>query len=147
MTHASYQQFSCYVSRTIHGAIQTLWNPYRRNPVDTVVRNHVILAIILSRTMQAAFGTSRAIPRKPRRGNTRASIAQCIVVASCRGEINVTPAPWEWQAIGRKKKERKENKGTGKNETFPFGKELADHYNIRCVCSHPCVAALVPRIG
>lgn len=117
-----------------------LRNPYRWNPVDTVVRNRVTLAIVLSRTMQAAFGTSRAISKLRRRRNTRASIAQCIVVTSCRGEINVRAALREPQAIREKKRKTKERR----KMRWPFGRELADH-GVHCVC--PRVAALVPRIG
>jgi len=108
-----------------------LRNHYRRNPVDTVVRNRVILAIILSRTMQTVFGMSRAISKLRRRRNTRASIAQCIVVASCRDEINVTPASCEWQAIGQN---NKENKGTRK-KSRPFEKQLPNncYYGVCCV--------------
>lgn len=68
---------------------------YYEIPIDEIPLTQLfvtaLLSIILSRTMQAAFGTSRVIPRLRRRRNTRASIAQCIVVASCCDEINVIP--------------------------------------------------------
>jgi len=122
VTHAMHQQFTStgwYMMRYI---LYITKLDYRRNPVDTVVRNRVTLAIILSRTMQAAFGTSRAIPKLRCRRSTRASILRvyCIVVASCHGEINVTPASWEWQTI--EKKIIKNNR-TGEMR-WPLEKEL-----------------------
>lgn len=111
------------------------------NPVDTVVRNRVILAIVLSRIMQTAFGMSRAISKLRRRRNTRVSIVQCIVVASCHGEINVTPASWWWQAIGQN---NKENKGTRKKSRETAAEQLPLWCSLR---SHPRISMLILRIS
>lgn len=100
---------------------------YYETPIDEIPLTQLFVTALLSRSSYLGQCRRHSECRARFRSYVAAGIrgqriAQCIVVASCRGEINVKAVLRERQAIAEGGKKSKENKGTGKKWGDLLGK-------------------------
>lgn len=138
------QQFCCYVSWAVHGAVQTLRNPYRRNPIDTVVRKP---RYSRDRPISDNAGGIRNVAcdfeaTSPQEYAGEYCAMHCRRFVSRRDK---SAAPWERRAIGVEKKRIKKTK----EMRWPFGEGAGPtRYGVFVAFALTlALAAHVPRIG